>query len=455
MEPITHLPQANLDPLNRPITRRQFLASASAVAVGAVPWVVPSHVLGRNGQTPPSEKITLGVLGVGDQGTADMIAFLGLPDVRVVAICDVNQRHVANARRNIAQAYGSADVKVCSDFRELNADASIDAVQMSLPEHWHSIPSIDALLQGKHAYYEKPMTMSFEESRRVRQAVRSRGVVFQFGTQQRSDSRFRWASELALNGRLGKLQEIDVSVPGGRNKPVFPEQPVPAWIDWDRWMGPAPTTPFHEEKLIRGNHEFMSNFALGMIVCWGVHHLDIAQWGNGTDLTGPCAVEGTGEFPQPGGAFDTVLNWNVRFEFERGAPVRFVNDGTPGFEHGVKFKGETGWVHVNRERCVASSEELLRDPHNQVGTMPVKLPVSDHHYRNFIEAIKTKQRAICDIETAVRSDTLCLLALIAVETGRKLTWDPSAERFVNDEAANAMLQPRPCRGDWQIPTVTG
>lgn len=434
-----------------PTTRRRFLAAA--IAAGAAPWIVPSRVLGLDGHVAPSNRINLGVLGVGDQGKADMGAFLGLPDVRVTAICDVNKRNIAAAQSNIERAYGKADARVFSDFRELSVDGSIDAVQMSLPEHWHSIPSLDAILHGKHIYYEKPMAMSFDESRLVRQAVLKKRVVFQFGTQQRSDMRFRWASELALNGRLGKVQEIDVSVPGGRNKPVFPEQPVPDWIDWDRWMGPAPITPFHEEKLIRGNHEYMTNFALGMIVCWGVHHLDIAQWGNGTDGTGPCAIEGTGAFPEPGGAFDTILNWNVRFEFEKGAPVRFVNDGTPGFEHGVKFKGETGWVHVNRERIISGPEDVLRDPKNQVGTMPIKLPVSDHHHRNFIEAVRNSRRAICDVENAMRSDTLCLLALIAVKAGRKLTWDPKAEKFINDDGANKMLRPRPCRGDWKLPSV--
>jgi hypothetical protein len=320
-----------------PITRRSVLKSL--LAAGAAPWIVPSHVLGAEGKTAPSNKITLGVLGVGDQGQADMRGFLGLDDVRVVAICDVNKRNIASASGHIANAYGSPNVKVFSDFRELNADPAIDAVQMTLPEHWHSIPSLDAILRGKHIYYEKPMGMSFEESRRVREAVRRKGVVFQFGTQQRSDERFRWACELARNGRLGRLRDIEVSAPGGRTKPVFSEQPVPDWIDWDRWMGPAPTTPFHEEKLIRGNHELMSNFALGMIVCWGVHHLDIAQWGNGTDDTGPSTIEGSGKSPDRG-AFDTILSWNVRFEYANATPVRFVSDGTPGFAHGVKFVGD-------------------------------------------------------------------------------------------------------------------
>ena len=432
------------------VTRRSVLKSM--LAAGAAPWIVPSHVLGAEGKTAPSNKLMLGVLGVGDQGQADLRAFLGLDDVRVVAICDVNKRNIASAAGHIANAYGGSNVKVFSDFRELNADPAIDAVQMTLPEHWHSIPSLDAIGRGKHIYYEKPMGMSFEESRRVREAVRRKGVVFQFGTQQRSDERFRWACELARNGRLGKLREIEVSAPGGRTKPVFPEQPVPDWIDWDRWMGPAPTTPFHEAKLIRGNHEFMSNFALGMIVCWGVHHLDIAQWGNGADDTGPSAIEGSGEFPDHG-AFDTILNWNVRFEYAGAAPVRFVSDGTPGFAHGVKFVGESGWVHVDRSRIIAHDDNLLRDPQNAVGTMPIKLTVSNHHVRNFVDAVRNGGRTICGVETAVRSDTLCLLALIAVKLRRKLQWDARLERFINDDAAGKMLQPRPFRRDWTLPAI--
>ena len=149
-----------------------------------------------------------------------MRAFLNHDDVRVTAICDVNKRNIDSARGVIAEPYGSPDVKVFADFRELNADPSIDAVLMALPVHWHSIPALDAILHGKHIYHEKPMAMSFEEARRVREAVRKKGVVFQFGTQQRSDLKFRWACELALNGRLGKLKEIHVSVPGGRQRPA-------------------------------------------------------------------------------------------------------------------------------------------------------------------------------------------------------------------------------------------
>ena len=422
------------------------------LATGAAPWFVPAHVLGANGQTTPSNKITVGVIGVGSQGQNDMTNFLSQDDVRVTAICDVNQRRIASARDRIAKAYGSADVKVLADFRELNADASIDAVLMALPVHWHSVPALDAILHGKHIFHEKPMALSFGEARRVREAVRKKRVVFQFGTQQRSDTKFRWACELALNGRLGKMKEILVSAPGGKSGPAFAEQPVPDYVDWNRWVGPAPMTPFNEEKLKRDNHENITNFSLGMISCWGIHHLDIAQWGNGTDATGPCSIEGSGEFPAAGG-FDAIQRWKVRFEFANAAPVTFVCDGTPDFHHGIRFIGETGWVHVVRGAIGAADEAFLRDPQNKYDTMPVKLPVSNNHTRNFLDAVKNGTRAICDIETAVRSDSLCQLALIAVKQGRKLRWDPQAERFVNDDAANAMLQPRPFRGDWKLPEV--
>lgn len=420
------------------------------LAAGVAPAFVPAHVLGAAGQPAPSNRITVGVIGVGAQGTGDMTNFLAQDDVRVTAICDVNQQRIANARDRIAKAYGSPDVKVLSDFRELNADPSIDAVLMALPVHWHSLPALDAIQHGKHIFHEKPMAMSFEESRRVREAARKKRVVFQFGTQQRSDTKFRWACELALNGRLGKLRDIHVSAPGGKSGPLFEEQPVPDHIDWDRWVGPAPMTPFHEAKLKRDNHENMTLFSLGMISCWGIHHLDIAQWGNGTDATGPCSVEGSGEFPAAGG-FDAILRWKVRFEFAHATPVTFVNDGTPGFQHGIRFLGENGWVHVKRGMIESSKEDFLRDPQNKYGMMPVKLPVSNDHTRNFIDAIQMGKRNICDVETAVRSDTLCQLALIAVKQGRKLPWDPDAERFVQDEAANALLQPRAFRGAWKLP----
>ena len=431
----------------RPVSRRSFVQAM--LAAGVAPLVVPSRLLGA---AAPSNQLNVGVIGVGAQGHGDMRNFLSQDGARVTAICDVNQRNLDRARKTIAEAYGIPDVKVHADFRALNADPSIDAVLMALPVHWHSIPSLDAILRGNHIFHEKPMALSFEEGRRVRAAVRQKGVVFQFGTQQRSNLKFRWACELALNGRLGRIREIEVCVPAGKPGPAYPVQPPPADVDWDRWVGPAPATAFHAEKLKRDNHENMTAFSLGMISCWGIHHLDIAQWGNMADATGPSRIRGEGTFAAAGD-HDAIQSWRVRYEFEGRPPIVFTSEGTPGFRHGVKFIGEAGWVHVDRSAITASNEALLRDPQSKVGAMAVKLPVSADHTRDFLEAIRQRRRAICDVEAALRGDTLCQLGLIAIKTGRELRWDPAAERIVGDDGAAALLQPRPMRGEWKLPVV--
>jgi predicted dehydrogenase len=431
-------------------SRRSFIGQV--IATGVAPALIPSHLL--RSATAPSNKVTLGVIGVGAQGTGDMKAFLTHDDVRVVAVCDVNRKNIDRARGFIKERYGNDDARVYSDFRELNRDKTIDAVLMALPVHWHSIPSADAILNGKHIYHEKPMGLSFEESKLVRAAVRKTGVVFQFGTQQRSDLKFRWAAELALNGRLGKLKEIQVGVPGGKTLGVLEEQPMPDFVDWDRWVGPAPMTPFNLEKLKRDNHENITNFSLGMISCWGIHHLDIAQWGNGTDATGPTSVEGTATYPA-GGSCDAMLSWNVRMEYANAAPIVFANESKEEGKigHGARFIGEDGWVHVVRGNIGASNENILKDPQNKYDTMPVKLPVSAEHTRNFVDAVKSGKRAICDIESSVRSDMLPQLTAIALKTGRKVKWDPQAEQILDDAEAAKLLAHRAFRGDWKLPEV--
>jgi len=429
------------------VSRRRFLKTAAGTAA-AVPTVISASALGRDGAVAPSERINMGILGVGARGSGNMRMFLNYDDVRIAAICDVNKRNLDKARKLVVDKDGKDDVRIYHDFRKLNADPSIDAVMMAFPVHWHTIPSLDAIAHGKHIYYEKPMAMSFREAQLVRAAVKKKSVVFQFGTQQRSDIRFRWACALARNGRLGKMKKVEVGVPGGRQTGVFPEQPVPDWLDWDRWVGPAPAGPFHEDRLKRSFHEHISDYSLGFISCWGIHHLDIAQWGNGTQETGPVSVEGTGSFPKSG-TCDAILNWRVRFEFKNAAPIEFSDKSH--HEMGVRFIGDKTWAFANRGKITSGDKSFLRDPQNKEEAMPLKLPVSKDHYRDFIDAIKTGGKTVAGIDTAVRSDTLCQIALIAVKCGRKLQWDPVAEKFVNDSEANKMLLPRDQRRPWTLP----
>lgn len=430
-----------------PLSRRRFLASSAAVL--GFPTIIPASALGRDGVPAPSERITLGAIGLGAQGTGDLQMFLNLDTVRVTALCDVNRRHLDRARKIVADRYGAANgVRALHDFRELNALDDLDAVLIALPVHWHTIPALDAIARGKHVFLEKPMALSFAEAAMVRAAVRRHGVKFQFGTQQRSDLKFRWACELARNGRIGRLEKIEVGVPGGITAEAFPEEPVPEWVDWDRWVGPAPMGPFHEKRLAREFHENMTDYSLGMISCWGIHHLDIAQWGNGTDATGPTSIEAEGAFPKSGSC-DAILTWRVRYEFADAAPVEFADNA--GIPQGVKFIGDAGWVHVRRDSISANDDGLLRDPANKAGTMPIALPVSADHQHDLIDAIREDRPTVAGIESAVRSDTLCQLGLIAVHASRKITWDPASEAIVGDPESAARLAPRPARGPWQLP----
>ena len=218
-------------------------------------------------------------------------------------------------------------------------------------------------------------------------------------------------------------------------------------------MGPAPFTPYSVEKTKRHFHENISNFSLGMLSCWGIHHLDIAQWGNGTDDTGPVSVSyEAAEWPASG-TCDNVLGWRMRFEYAKAAPITFVNEKRDDIAHGIRFIGENGWVHVLRGSIKASDDAILRDPDNKEGAMPVKLPTSIEHTANFIDSIKVGSKAICDIETAVRSDTLCQLAAIAVQTERQLMGDSAVETITDDAEAAKLLEARPFRGDWKLPEI--
>lgn len=415
-------------------TRRQFVHAAAAAAT--LPTIVPSRILAA----PPSERVSLGVIGVGARGRQDLAAFLNLKGCVVNAISDVNQRNIDAALGMIRKKYGpDHKVTVYDDFRELSAAEDIDAVLVAVPVHWHAMVARSVINAGKHIYLEKPLTMSFEESTLVRDAVRRKKVVFQIGTQQRSDLRFRWASELALNGRLGAIKEVQVGTYHGIKSEVFKTESAPDWLDWDRWVGPAPKSGYCPQKIQRHFHENITDYSLGMISCWGIHHLDIAQWGHGSQETGPTKITGTGAFPESG-TCDAILRWDVRFEYDGKPPIRFTDGKTQA--HGVRYVGSDHSVFVRRGTIKASDRKVLEDPANKVGTMPIKLPVSVHHAKDFIDAVKRDGGNVSPIDVAHRGDTLCQLALASIKHGKSIVWDPKAEAAVGDEAAAKLLQAR-------------
>jgi hypothetical protein len=447
--------------MNHPITRRVFLKTAAAAgALGACQFS-PARALGKDGFVAPSKRVTLGVIGLGIQGTGDMRAFLGNAEIQVVAVCDVHEGQRAKGKQVVDAWYSNSDCAVYKDYRELMARPDIDAVQITTPDHWHPLVALEAARQGKHMYQEKPMGWSFRAAHAVQKAVQEKGVVFQFGTQQRSGGKFRLACELVRNGKIGQLKTILVGVPGSVSScPSQPVEPVPKELDYDLWLGPAPMAPYcyqrcrpYTEKDGWSVWYSISDYCLGMMGNWGVHHLDIAQWGNNTELSGPTEIEGSAVFPK-GMLTDCAVSWQVENRYANGVTLIHMDDATSqkhplqvgGHGHGVMFLGTEGWVFVDRQGMDAHPASLLEA---KIGPNELHLFKSDNHAVNFIDAVKGRNKPAAPIDIAVRTDTLCNLQLIAAKLRRRLRWDPEKEVFLNDAEADALLD-RPMRAPWKI-----
>jgi len=436
-------------------SRRDLLRTVLAGgAAAAFPYVVRAAALGKDGAVAASERITVGCVGVGPQGTFVMRNFLAQKDAQVLAVCDVKRHVLQAAQKRVNDHYGRSDCAAYRDFRELTAREDIDVVLAAPPDHWHVLIALAAVRSGKDVYLEKPMGLSLQEDQILRAEVRRYGRVFQFGTQQRSSRNFRYACELVRNGRIGKLQTIHVWSPGssagGSPKPAA----VPDWLDYDMWLGPAPYHPYTPQRCSHNLWWFISDYALGFIAGWGIHPMDIALWGGGEKLSGLVEVEGKGIWPEKG-VCDTALNWDVRLKFASGVVIHFTGWPCPQqwrkrygrtTSHGTAFEGTDGWVHVDRARINASSKALLE---TEFGPGDVRLYQSNHHVRNFLDCVKTRAKTICPVEEAVAADIMCHISDIAIRLERKLLWDPQKERFVNDETANRRLR-RAMRSPWRL-----
>lgn len=434
------------------MNRRQFLQRAACAVSLASPLIIPASALGRAGRIAPSERIVLASLGVGTMGFVDMNACLGLPDAQLVAVCDVKRAMRDRAKQAVDKKYGNTDCAVYSDFRELLDRADIDAVTIATLDSWHVLHALAAVRAGKDIYLEKPMGMSIRETQVLRDAVHRYGRVFQFGTQQRSSQEFRRACEIVRNGRLGKLRTIKVGVRAGADErsglKTYTPEPVPDGLDYELWLGPAPWAPYTTARLRYPHWFHISDYSLGYVSGWGIHHIDIAQWGNGTEMTGPVEVEGSARFPDDDVLCDNPLNWDVRMKYANGVDLIFTGNGAgfTGVREGITFEGADGWVWVNRGAIEAEPKSLLQEPIDPNG---VRLPVSTSHQANFLECIRSRQKTICPIDVAARSDIVCQLAWCAFHLGRKLRWDPDREMFINDPDANRKLT-RPLRAPWRL-----
>ena len=439
------------------LSRRRFLSGATGLSIAAVgfPYFVPSSALGKAGNVAASNRITVGCVGVGPQGTGVMNNFLGQGDARVVAICDLKKQRREAVRDIVNKRYQDTSCVMYEDFRELVARDDIDVVLVATTDHWHVLVSLAAVRSGKDVYMEKPMGLSVEQDQAMREAVHRYGRKFQFGTQQRSNRNFRFACELALNGRIGKLHTINVWSPGsssgGDPKPV----PEPDWIDYNRWLGAAPYVPYTKDRCSNSLWWFISDYALGFIAGWGIHPVDIAIWGGGDKVKTPVEIEGKGVWPSSDGVCDTAKNWDVVCKYDSGVTMNFT--GWPCREewpkrygkiqsHGTAFEGTDGWVQVNRGGLTAHPKELLS---TEFGPNEIQLVKSGNHVRNLLDCVKTRTETISNVDAAVQGDIICQISDIAIRLEQKLKWDPKKERFLNSNEANRMLT-RAMRSPWHL-----
>jgi predicted dehydrogenase len=432
--------------------RRDFLKAAGVSLMA--PAILPRRLFA---QTAPSDTMLLGVIGTGRQGQGDMqeLIYRGLESgARIIAVCDIDTHRLDNAQWVAEKIYAAElgqaiylGIDVYRDFRELLARPDIDGVLIVSPDHWHALHGIAAARAGKDIYLEKPLTYSISEGRRLVEAVRQNNSILQVGSQQRSSIYFRMASEAARNQRIGKLQTIRVWLPEDQGTGDPTEMPIPKNLNYDSWLGPAPQAPFSQDRV----HPQMSyerpgwlqigQYCHGMITGWGAHMNDIAQWGNGSDDSGPVEIEAKGEFPDRG-LFDVHTTFHAEALYANG--VRLVME--TGDPPGVRFEGDRGWVFVTREEITASDPALLRQ---EAGENEIRLYQSSNHMKNFLECMRTRKEPVAPVEVGHRSNTICILAHIAMKLGRKLRWDPQAERFLDDDEANNWLD-YPHREPWTV-----
>jgi predicted dehydrogenase len=319
----------------------------------------------------------------------------------------------------------------------------IDAVIVATPDHWHAVIGIYAANCGKDIYGEKPFSHDLREGRALVRAVERNGRVWQTGSWQRSRGEMQRAVELVKNGRIGKIARVEVGLPsGGRGPAATPGAPVPDGLDWDMWVGPAPERPF--EGVFDWHWRWVSDWGGGQLMDWIGHHGDIAQWGLGTDLSGPVSFEGSAPSDREG-IYDTPKSYKIECEYANGIKMTVANDGN-GVKMGTKWIGENGeWVWVNRGQFDASSR-ALREGRIEAGEIRLRSP---GHHRQFIDCVKSRAVTLTPAEIAHRSASIGHLCRVAIATGRKIAWDPVAERIVGDAAADRLLE-RPLREPWKL-----
>ncbi len=433
-------------PEEKRIDRRQFLKGAAGVGAGIGMFhIVPASALGFGGRPAPSNRIVMGCIGLGGQGSGNMGAFLGNADAQIVAVCDVDKNHLAGAKHTVDQRYKNTDCKDYADFRELLTRTDIQAISLATPDHWHAIPAITALNAGMDVYGEKPISHCLAEGRSMTEAQKKNARIWQTGSWQRSQSHFRTACELVRNGRIGKVVRIEVGLPTGSPTGPVVFKDAPPELDYDFWIGPSRWQPYCDQRT-HWNWRWQLDYGGGQLMDWIGHHADIANWGMGWDSTGPTEVEGKGEYPTEG-IWNAATTYHFVAKYKGGVEMHVANGGNAGIRSGTKWIGENGnWVWVDRGGLEAGPTSILQE---KIGPNEIQLFRSPGHQREFLDCVKSRHATICPAETAHRAASIGHLGQMAMILGRKIKWDPDTEKIADDPEATRMLS-TPMRSPWHV-----
>lgn len=442
--------------------RRDFMKStvktgvATGIASLGFPTIVPAKVLGKDA---PSNKINIGAIGVGRiSRDHDMAETLKYDHARIIAVCDVDRKRLAEGKTYINNFYTKKTgkphdgVTLYDDHNELLLNKDIDAVLISTPDHSHAYLGIHAVEAGKDVYLQKPASLTVAEGRALSNAVHRTGRILQIGSQQRSSNQFRYAAELVRNGRIGQLKEVFIGLPFDPAGIVEPEMPIPATLNYDAWLGSTPYV-YYTEKRVHPQLDYSrpgwlrcEQFGAGMITGWGSHHVDCAHWAMDTEFTGPIEVWGKADFPTSG-LWDVHGSFTSHGKYANGVTMTVSTE----LPNGIKFVGTEGWIFVTRGNYKASANEptvaaqkalSASNPkiiESVIGVNEINLYKSEEHHGDWLNAIQSRKQPIAPVEVGHRSCSTCLIHHISLRLPRTLKWDPLNERFLNDDEANSLL----------------
>ena len=432
-------------------SRRDFVKKSAALVAGSfvLPQIIPSSAFGMGGRIAPSDRIVIGSIGLGSQGTSNLNDFLKLKGpLQFIAVCDVDSKHLANAKGIIDTANKNKDCRTYSDYREFLEKEKLDAVSIALPDHWHGLIYSAAVNKKINVYGEKPICRTINDGKVIVNAVKKNNIIWQTGSWQRSLFNFRRGAELAINGRVGKIKYIEVGLPdGNRGIGTPPVMPVPPELNWEMWLGPALKVPYR--GVSHWDWRWILDYSGGQLTDWAGHHIDIANWGAGLEHTGPVEIAGTGVYPVDG-IFNVPVEYDFLCKYANGIEMHVANAARLPLGMGTTWHGDLGWVHVDRGDVISASDPKILN--EVIGENEIHLYKSDNHWQNFVDCVKSGKPAIAPVEVAYRAISVALLGEIAMTTGQTIKWDPDKEEIIGNSRASHLLG-RPYRQPWNLPTV--